>query len=218
MHFNINLAGRLQSKHTVLLQSHQGARSQPRPAVPFNSCLASCSQFEQQYIFVAAAMPWRGQQVRRCCLAAQVSWPAVPAVPAVPSNSCLACCRQFERQYIFVAATMPSEGKKSIAAALQQKFPDLLWLAGHRLHQGLATVQWRWLPVSPDSWRTTLQVTNKICQHMQSDRRAQGTVCIRAKPLFNGAGCLSCLRSLLVERPPGEKKMCRVTVRALLSS
>ena len=67
-------------------------------------------------------------------------------------------CRQFQRQYIFVAATLPSEGKKSTATSLQKKFPDLVWLAGNRLHQGLSTVQWAWQQTSEDTWKTALQV------------------------------------------------------------
>lgn len=66
--------------------------------------------------------------------------------------------RQFERQYIFVAATLPSEGKKSTASSLQKMFPDLVWLAGRRLHQGLSTVAWTWRETTQDTWRSTLQV------------------------------------------------------------
>ncbi|KAL3143476.1 hypothetical protein ABBQ38_002284 [Trebouxia sp. C0009 RCD-2024] len=65
--------------------------------------------------------------------------------------------RQFERQYIFVAATLPSEGKKSTASSLQKMFPDLVWLAGRRLHQGLSTVAWTWRETTQDTWRSALQ-------------------------------------------------------------
>ncbi len=68
------------------------------------------------------------------------------------------CCRQFERQYVFVAATLPSEGKKSIANDLRRMFPELVWLAGNRLHQGLSTVTWAWRETTQQTWKTALQV------------------------------------------------------------
>ena len=67
-------------------------------------------------------------------------------------------CRQFERQYVFVAATLPSEGKKSIANDLRRMFPELVWLAGNRLHQGLSTVTWAWRETTQETWKTALQV------------------------------------------------------------
>ncbi len=72
------------------------------------------------------------------------------------------CCRQFERQYVFVAATLPSEGKKSIANDLRRMFPELVWLAGNRLHQGLSTVTWAWQETTQETWKTALQVLPTI--------------------------------------------------------
>ena len=71
-------------------------------------------------------------------------------------------CRQFERQYVFVAATLPSEGKKSIANDLRRMFPELVWLAGNRLHQGLSTVTWAWREITQETWKTALQVLPTI--------------------------------------------------------
>lgn len=92
-----------------------------------------------------------------------------------PSSSAITClakqasvrvlaiwCRLFERQYIFVAATLPSEGKKSIANDLKRKFPDLVWLAGHRLHQGLSTVTWNWQETTQSTWKLALQVVQNL--------------------------------------------------------
>lgn len=69
---------------------------------------------------------------------------------AVPAD------RQFQRQYIFVAATLPSEGKKSTAQDLKNRFPELVWLAGNRLHQGVSTVTWKWRETTEDIWRDAL--------------------------------------------------------------
>ncbi|CAL8464060.1 g3595 [Coccomyxa elongata] len=65
--------------------------------------------------------------------------------------------RTWKRQYLFVAATMPSGEGKTVAGDLARLFPDLLWLSGSSLHEAQRQVAHTWLPVTDDTWRSTLQ-------------------------------------------------------------
>lgn len=98
-------------------------------------------------------IPWLGQFASAIAFCMNLHIVGPSAQLGIP---CLS--RQFERQYIFVAATLPSEGKKSTATSLQKMLPDLVWLAGRRLHQGLSTVTWTWRETTLDTWKSTLQV------------------------------------------------------------
>lgn len=101
-------------------------------------------------------------------------------------------CRQFERQYIFVAATLPSEGKKSTASSLQKMFPDLVWLAGRRLHQGLSTVAWTWRETTQDTWRSALQVALDL-DHLLSGSYVLGMMgCLTEPHTLRALGNLDC--------------------------
>lgn len=77
--------------------------------------------------------------------------------PSSSGRDSIPADRQFERQYVFVAATLPSEGKKSVANDLRRMFPELVWLAGNRLHQGLSTVTWAWRETTQETWKAALQ-------------------------------------------------------------
>lgn len=65
--------------------------------------------------------------------------------------------RTWKRQYLFVAATMPSGAGQTVAGDLGRLFPDLLWLSGTSLHEAQRRVSHTWLPVTQDTWRSTLQ-------------------------------------------------------------
>lgn len=61
------------------------------------------------------------------------------------------------RQYVFVGATLPRRGKKSIAATLEKKFPDAVWIQGPRLHRPVDRLEQRWYETDLESRMELLQ-------------------------------------------------------------
>ncbi|EIE24767.1 P-loop containing nucleoside triphosphate hydrolase protein, partial [Coccomyxa subellipsoidea C-169] len=72
-------------------------------------------------------------------------------------RGCVGTRRTWKRQYLFVAATMPSGAGQTVAGDLGRLFPDLLWLSGPSLHEAQRRVAHTWLPITQDSWRSSLQ-------------------------------------------------------------
>uniref|UniRef100_A0A7S3XER8 RNA helicase n=1 Tax=Picocystis salinarum TaxID=88271 RepID=A0A7S3XER8_9CHLO len=77
------------------------------------------------------------------------------------------------RQYVFVGATIPKRGKKSIAATLEKKFPDAIWIQGPRLHRPVDRLEQRWYETDLESRMELLQ---KILQEEQGKATGKRTI------------------------------------------
>lgn len=77
------------------------------------------------------------------------------------------------RQYVFVGATVPKRGKKSIAATLEKKFPDAIWIQGPRLHRPVDRLEQRWYETDLES---RMELLLKILREGQGKASGKRTI------------------------------------------